>query len=246
MNFNYYIVLKYIIVFIYGFIFSLFFPYNLINKYYNTPKLDENNKSTIEKATPINLPTSETWIKYFKKTYNNKSKISIEETIIVWSWNGGNTIKLDQLKQTVIAVQERISIPNNEHTVALILETSAVESSRGIDMIQKGGGPARGLLQMEPATEKWLKKWLKKNHPSIYQEVIHFYNNKKDATWNRTYNVPYQIAMSTAYYWHKCGDKLFSLITTRENRAKVWKQYYNTMKGKGTISKYHKKSEKYL
>lgn len=180
-----------------------------------------------------------------EKPYEDKDEVSIEATIVVWSWKGGNTVKLDQLKQTIIAVQERISIPSNEHTALLLLETSAVESSRGVDMIQRRG-PARGILQMEPATEKFLKKWLKNNHPSIYKEVTSFYNYKKDKVWNRTYNVPYQIAMSLAYYWHRCGDRLLYLITTRESRAKVWKKYYNTYKGKGTISKYHEKAEKYL
>lgn len=184
-------------------------------------------------------------IESLEKIYENKDEISIENTIVIWSWKGGDTVKLDQLKQTITAVQKCISIPSNEHTTLLLLETSAVESSRGIDMIQKGGS-ARGILQMMPSTERFLKKWLKKHHPSIHKEIISFYNNNKSVEWNRSYNVPYQIAMSLAYYWHKCGDKLPSLITTREDRAKVWKRYYNTYKGKGTISKYHEKAEKYL
>lgn len=184
-------------------------------------------------------------IESLEKIYENKDEISIENTIVIWSWKGGDTVKLDQLKQTITAVQKCISIPSNEHTTLLLLETSAVESSRGIDMIQKGGS-ARGILQMMPSTEKFLKKWLKKYHPSIHKEVISFYNNNKSVEWNRSYNVPYQIAMSLAYYWHKCGDKLPSLITTRKDRARIWKRYYNTYKGKGTISKYHEKAEKYL
>lgn len=184
-------------------------------------------------------------IESLEKIYENKDEVSIENTIVIWSWKGGDTVKLDQLKQTITAVQKCISIPSNEHTTLLLLETSAVESSRGIDMIQKGGS-ARGILQMMPSTERFIKKWLKKHHPSIHKEVISFYNNNKSVEWNRSYNVPYQIAMSLAYYWHKCGDKFPSLITTREDRAKVWKRYYNTYKGKGTISKYHEKAEKYL
>lgn len=184
-------------------------------------------------------------IESLEKIYKNKNEVSIENTIVIWSWKGGDTVKLDQLKQTITAVQKCISIPSNEHTTLLLLETSAVESSRGIDMIQKGGS-ARGILQMMPSTERFLKKWLKNHHPSIHKEIISFYNNNKSVEWNRSYNVPYQIAMSLAYYWHKCGDKLPSLITTRKDRAKVWKRYYNTYKGKGTISKYHEKAEKYL
>lgn len=89
--------------------------------------------------------------------YEDKNETSIEDVTIIWSWKGGNTVKLDQLKQTIITVQERISIPSNEHTTLLLLETSAVESSRGIDMIQKGGS-ARGIFQMMPSTEIFIKK----------------------------------------------------------------------------------------
>lgn len=208
-----------------------------------TPELQEKPSYVYPQYEEITIQKE--WVEPFKKTYKNRNETSIETTIVIWSWKGGNTVKLEQLKQTIIAVQERISIPSNEHTTSLILETSAVESSRGIDMIQKGG-PARGILQMEPTTERYLKGWLKKYHPSVYKEVVHFYNDKKDEVWNSTYNVPYQIAMSLAYYWHKCGDKLPSLITTREDRARIWKQFYNTYKGKGTIYKYHEKAEKYL
>lgn len=235
--------MKYLIVMV-SIIFLITITSTMISDSKYTPP-EKPIEVTKPKPEPIEKKEITTWIKPFKKTYKNRNEISIETTIVVWSWKGGDTIKLDQLKQTIIAVQERISIPSNEHTTSLLLETSAVESSRGIDMIQRGG-PARGILQMEPTTEKYLKEWLKKYHPSVYKEVVHFYNDKKDKVWNSTYNVPYQIAMSLAYYWHKCGDKLPSLITTREDRARIWKQFYNTHKGKGTISKYHEKSEKYL
>ena len=68
-----------------------------------------------------------------------KKIMIIEDDTIIWSWKGGNTVKLDQLKQTIITVQERISIPSNEHTTLLLLETSAVESNRGIGALGSSG-----------------------------------------------------------------------------------------------------------
>lgn len=167
--------------------------------------------------------------------------------IIVWSWNGGSTIKTEQLKETIDAVQSKLSfIPEkNEHYIFLLLETSAAESLNGIFVKQKKG-PARGIFQMEPETEKCTLKWLKNNNKEAYAEVMFFYERKKSPDWNRTYNVPYGIALSSAYYWRRLGDDLSNKITTLEDRAVVWKTYYNTHLGKGTVSGYIEKSKKYL
>lgn len=209
-----------------------------------TPELQEKPSYIYPQYEEITIQKE--WVEPFKKTYKVRYETEDTTKIIVWSWKGGDTIKLDQLEQTIRAVQERITIiPKDRNVTLLLLETAAVESSRGIDVKQKGG-PARGVFQIEPYTEKYLLSWLKKNHPDAYKEVMHFYNNKESKEWNRTYNVPYSIAISGAYYWHRCGDKLLSLIETREDRSRIWKQFYNTYKGKGTVSKYHEKAEKYL
>lgn len=180
-------------------------------------------------------------------TYKDRFDTSKDTKIIVWSWEGGATVKKDQLAQTIEAVQERLSIVprGSENHVALLLETSAVESSRGY-IVRQVGGPARGIFQMEPTTERCMRSWLKDNFPSVHDEVMAFYDKKKSPDWNRTHNVPYNVAMSTAYYWRRMGDSLAENITTLEDRAKVWKTHYNTYLGKGSIAGYIRKAGKYL
>lgn len=180
-------------------------------------------------------------------TYRDRFDTAKDTKIIVWSWEGGATVKKEQLAQTIEAVHERLSIvpKGSADHVALLMETSAVESSRGY-IVRQVGGPARGIFQMEPTTEQCMRSWLKDNFPSVHDEVMAFYDKKKSLEWNITHNVPYNVAMSTAYYWRRMGDSLAGNITTLEDRAKVWKTHYNTYLGKGSIAGYIKKAGKYL
>lgn len=180
-------------------------------------------------------------------TYKDRFDTSKDTKIIVWSWEGGATVKKEQLAQTIEAVHERLSIvpKGSADHVALLMETSAVESMRGIVVRQKGG-PARGIFQMEPATERCTLGWLKNNFPKVHGEVMAFYDKSKSPEWNRTHNVPYNVAMSTVYYWRRMGDGLTDRIGTLEDRAKVWKTHYNTYLGKGSIAGYIRKAGKYL
>lgn len=180
-------------------------------------------------------------------TYRDRFDTAKDTKIIVWSWEGGATVKKEQLAQTITAVHERLSIvpKGSKDHVALLMETSAVESSRGY-IVRQVGGPARGIFQMEPTTERCMRSWLKDNFPRVHDEVMAFYDKKKSPEWNLTHNVPYNVAMSTAYYWRRMGDSLAGNITTLEDRAKVWKTHYNTYLGKGSIAGYIKKAGKYL
>lgn len=180
-------------------------------------------------------------------TYKDRFDTAKDTKIIVWSWEGGATVKKEQLAQTIEAVHERLSIvpKGSADHVALLMETSAVESSRGY-IVRQVGGPARGIFQMEPTTEQCMRSWLKDNFPRVHDEVMAFYDKKKSLEWNLTHNVPYNVAMSTAYYWRRMGDSLAGNITTLEDRAKVWKTHYNTYLGKGSIAGYIKKAGKYL
>ena len=197
-------------------------------------------ESNSENVTLNTVPNS-------RRSYGTKYQKSSETKIKVWSWNGGSQVKTDQLRQTVNAVQERMSIvpSNHEGIIDLILETAAVESHRG-QWTKQISGPACGLFQMEPATAKCLLSWLKNNHNSVYKEVVFFMNKKQTLTQNLTSNVPFQIAMTTAHYWRYLGDAMANVSDDQLNRAMIWKAHYNTRLGKGDVGKYLVDAETYL
>ena len=76
--------------------------------------------------------------------------------IVVWSWNGGSTIKKEQLESTIFAVLLKLPMTTADETmIELLQETAAIESRRGIYIAQLNGGPARGIFQMELRTIKY-------------------------------------------------------------------------------------------
>lgn len=188
-----------------------------------------------------------TYLPKFRVTHEERFETSRDIRIIVWTWRGGSPVNVDQLRQTIAAVHERLSIIPREHSgyVDLLMETCAAETLLG-EIVRQRNGPALGIFQMLRTTERDTLAWLKRRFPEVYAEVRSFYNRRKSAEWNLTKNVPYSAAVSTAYYWRRCGDALADLLETRDSRARVWKKYYNTYLGKGTVSGYIKKSERYL
>ena len=171
---------------------------------------------------------------------------STSEKIIVWSWKGGDTVKKEQLEQTVRVVLAKLPhVSNDPGVVSLIMETAAVESKRGRWMTQMKNGPARGMYQMEKFTIKDTLTWLKKYHNDVYCAVMAFYEKKQTEEWNYTYNVPWQTAMAATYYWRFVGVDLHTIAVSKHNRAMLYKLVWNTVKGKTTPEKWCKDTEEY-
>lgn len=200
-----------------------------------------------EKKGPVKSKKPTASLPKFRVTHEERFETSQDIRIVVWTWKGGSSVNADQLRQTIAAVHERLSIIPREHSgyVDLLMETCAAETLLG-EIVRQRNGPALGIFQMLRTTELDTLAWLKRRFPGVYAEVRSFYNRRKSAEWNLTKNVPYSAAISTAYYWRRCGDALADLLETRDSRARVWKKYYNTYLGKGTVSGYIEKSERYL
>lgn len=180
---------------------------------------------------------------------DRKYRVGIQPTsekIVVWSWKGGDTVKKEQLEQTIRVVLAKLPhISNDPGVVSLIMETAAVESKRGKWMSQMNNGPARGMYQMEKFTINDTLKWLKKYHNDVYQAVMSFYEKRQDKEWNYTYNVPWQTAMAATYYWRFVGADLHKIAESKYNRAMLYKLVWNTTKGKTTPEKWCKDTEEY-
>jgi hypothetical protein len=107
--------------------------------------------------------------------------------------------------------------------------TAAVESRMGTYLTQVKG-PARGVFQMEPATEKDLWDNYLKYKPHIVADIAKYNHAHPD---QMRWNLAYAILMARIHYL-RCPEPIPS---THVELAAYWKKWYNTHKGKGTPEK---------
>lgn len=119
--------------------------------------------------------------------------------------------------------------------VNLLLGTAAQESRFGTYLRQMGKGPALGVFQMEPATERDIWDNYLRYQPALVEKIKGFTGESGPGPHLR-WNLAYQIAMARVHYLRKKppmppGDDLAGL-------AAYWKQHYNTRLGKGTVDEF--------
>ena len=116
-----------------------------------------------------------------------------------------------------------------------ILGTALAESG-GTALRQRGGGPALGLWQMEPATHDDIWKNYIGYRPELKDAVIttaHLDYGQADAEV-MAWNLRYACAMARVHYRRVSA----AIPAAPEDQALYWKRYYNTPAGKGTVAHY--------
>lgn len=123
----------------------------------------------------------------------------------------------------------------------LMVGIAAVESSLGKYVNQLSNGPAKGIMQIEPATYKDIISYLRNNRPALASLFNDDFANRKltDASQLRG-NLWLSVAATRAYFLRIPeaipAEQDFS--TERrwiEALGEYWKRYYNTVKGAGTV-----------
>lgn len=135
-----------------------------------------------------------------------------------------------------IEVYEKPTLPRTE--LEMMLLTIASESSFK-DRKQIGGGPARGLCGMEPATVLDTFRWLERK-PEAWQRltyiwmglrsVPYFSPDKEEVSEHLAKNDPFALAIGRLHY--RMFEEAFP--TDLVYQARYWKQYWNTEGGAGT------------
>jgi hypothetical protein len=124
-------------------------------------------------------------------------------------------------------------------SVNLILGTIAQESAYGKYRKQLGNGPALGICQMEPATFNDICKNYLKYHPDIEAKIKEVARVTVLSALDMISNDRLSVCMCRVHYLRVSAK----MPVTIEGYAAYWKQYYNTVKGKGTeaefIRNYH-------
>lgn len=138
-------------------------------------------------------------------------------------------IKANHLREMVMAVLLDADL-YSEAAVELLMLTAAQESKLGYYWRQLDDGPARGIFQMEPATEKSLwENYLA--YRDSKAEVVSRYDTADDNDlW---WNLGYQIIIARMKYLkvpHQLPhhDDILGL-------AQYWKVHWNTYLGAGTV-----------
>lgn len=148
-------------------------------------------------------------------------------------------MKASELRRVIKEV-----LPNNlysSNAEELLILTAATESLGGTYLYQMGKGPARGIFQMEPATEKDILINYVRYKPELRQLLSDYVTISNDGklTYHQrhdplTYNIAYQVLMARIHYLR---DKQ-AIPSHKEvgQLADYWKRVYNTSKGKGIPS----------
>lgn len=132
-------------------------------------------------------------------------------------------------------------IPYSKAAEELLLGTCAAESHYGKYVVQMGGGPARGIMQIEAATctdvfnnyliyrEELLEEVLK----LVICDLTFNWNDKKAVEHELQINHKFSIIIARLCYY-RAPAKL-PKEDDLDGLAKYWKKYYNTELGKGTV-----------
>lgn len=136
----------------------------------------------------------------------------------------------------------------SQSAINLLLGTCAVESNLGRFDRQVGGGPALGIFQVEPPTNKLVLDWLLRNKPDLFEIVIdirgktHVTGGIVTPDINKAalqYNDHYSCAIARCLYLSipsplPASDDVLGM-------AHYWKNHYNSPQGKGTVEDFVEK-----
>jgi len=144
-------------------------------------------------------------------------------------------IHTKQLQELIKEVLEKMDMYSKDAEY-LLIGTCAQESRMGTFLKQVGGGPALGIFQMEPATERDV--W--ENFLS-YKRTI---SDKIDAVCGADaldrgalrWDLAYQIIMARLQYYRR--PEPLPSHTDVKAMGEYWKQWYNTPLGHGTVEQF--------
>jgi len=138
-------------------------------------------------------------------------------------------IKPEHLREIITHILKEADL-HSLNAVELLMLTAAQESKLGYYWRQLGQGPARGIFQMEPATEKSLWQNYLKYRPDKTAIIARYDTADEDDLW---WNLGYQIIIARMKYL-PVPEALPNHFDV-EGMAEYWKKYWNTYEGKGTV-----------
>ena len=148
--------------------------------------------------------------------------------------------KIHVVEPTLEYLQDEI--PYSEEAVDLLMMTCGHESKGGRFLRQvgmEGDRGAFGVYQMEMATHDDIYENFLEHRPSLAGSIITLVSSTLLVRQDLVVNLAYATAMARVHYW-RVKEALPSKqeVNYLDNLGKYAKQYYNTVEGKATASKY--------
>lgn len=139
-------------------------------------------------------------------------------------------------------LKEFKSVKYSDAALELLLGTCATESSYGKYTVQFNDGPARGIMQIEPATAKDLFVNYLHYRQDMLNEVLNYVICKETFNWESLDQLKHELQINREFSiivarlcYYRAPAKLPEHFDV-EGLAKYWKKYYNTELGKGKVS----------
>lgn len=122
-----------------------------------------------------------------------------------------------------------------------LLLGTALQESGLVHRVQLGGGPARGLFQMEPNTHDDIWQNFLKFRPPLAQKVGAFLGGSSPNSQLLTDNDQYAAAMTRVHYYRMgqiVGRTPIPGSGDIPGMAAYWKAFYNTGQGAGAPAQF--------
>lgn len=126
-----------------------------------------------------------------------------------------------------------------------LLVGTAVQESRLTYLAQVGGGPALGVMQIEPNTHDDIWTNYLAYRADLAQVVDSFSAGTSHTAQQLPWNLAYSVAMARLVYWRQPAA-LPADGTDLEALGAFWKTHYNTQGGAGTAAEWVENYQKYV
>jgi len=121
----------------------------------------------------------------------------------------------------------------SQSAVNLLLGT-AIQESRLTYLKQKGGGPALGLFQIEPATlDDIYNRYLKREDKKELLGRIWQFTTAQDVREQVIGNIPFAVVIARVRYL--MVPEALPAYDDLDGLGKYYKKYFNSQKGAGTV-----------
>ncbi|MBL4613611.1 MAG: hypothetical protein JKY27_01880 [Magnetovibrio sp.] len=132
----------------------------------------------------------------------------------------------------------------NSQAAQNLLVGTAIQESHVTYLKQLGGGPALGVMQIEPAThdDVWTNYLAYRN--DLAKVVLGFAAGDSHDADQMPWNMGYGVAMARLIFWRQ-SDPMPTDANDLQALGQYWKDHYNTINGAGTVDEWVENYTKY-